>query len=95
MSEKFINRNDDEPWHIVSMNEMHRWWWLVEVIEYLQNSPHIVVNGSRHIGVHQALGMLYDDSDLQTYFDDSFEYSDDDESLGEGDCLAVHLQNSL
>ena len=54
----------------------------MEVIEYLQNNPHIVVNGFKCTGIHQALGMLCDDTDLPTYSDDSFEYSDD-ESLDE------------
>ena len=57
----------------------------MEVIEYLQNNPHIVINRFRHTGVHQALGMFCDDTNLLIYSDDSFEYSDDDESLDEGE----------
>lgn len=55
----------------------------MEVIEYLQDNPHIVVNGFKHAGIHQALGILNDDDDeLPTYSDDS-EYSDEDDSLDE------------
>ena len=57
----------------------------MEVIEYLQNNPHIVVSGFKHTGIHQALGMLCDDIDLPIYSDDSFEYSDNNESLDEGE----------
>ena len=47
-----------------------------------KNNPHIVVNGFKHTGIHQAFGMLCDNIDLLTYSDDSFEYYDD-ESLDE------------
>ena len=57
----------------------------MKVKEYLQNSTPIVINGLRHAGVHQALGMFCDDINLPTYSDDSFECFDDDESLDEGE----------
>ena len=50
----------------------------MEVMEYLQDNPHIVVNGFKHAGIHQALGILNDDyEELPTYKDD-YDYSDDD-----------------
>ena len=84
LSEKFINGDDDEPVDISSARmKCIGSRWFMEVIEYLQNNPHIVVNGFKHNGIHQALGMLCDDTDLPTYSDDSFEYYDDVESLDE------------
>ena len=50
----------------------------MEVMEYLEDNPHIVVNRFKHAGIHQALGMLNDEyEELPTYTDDS-EYTDDD-----------------
>ena len=48
----------------------------MEVMEYLEDNPHIVVNRFKHAGIHQALGMLNDEyKELPTYTDDS-EYTD-------------------
>ena len=52
----------------------------MEVIEYSQNNPHIVVIGFRHSGFHQALGILSHDNNLLTYSDDSFAYTDHNKS---------------
>ena len=49
----------------------------MEVIEHLQDNPLIVVNGFKHAGINQALGILIDESDLSIYPNDSYEYSDD------------------
>ena len=32
--------------------------WLVNLYEHLENSPDIIVNGFRHVGIHQALNLL-------------------------------------
>ena len=86
MTEKFINGDDDEPVDISSARMKYIGGrWFMEVIEHLQDNPHIVVNGFKHAGIHQALGILTDDeSDLSIYSDDSNEYSDESESDEDG-----------
>ena len=79
LSEQFINGDDDEPVDTLTARmKCVGGRWLMEVMEYLEDNPHIVVNGFKHAGIHQALGMLNDDyEELPRYTDDS-EYTDDD-----------------
>ena len=52
LSEKFINGDDDEPVDISTARmKCIGGRWLMEVIEYLQDNPHIVVNGFKHAGI--------------------------------------------
>ena len=43
--------------------------WIVEMFEYLENNPQIIVHGFRHAGIFNALGILNDD-DLPEYASD-------------------------
>ena len=84
LTEIFINGDDDEPVDISSARmKCIGGRWLMEVIEHLQDNPHIVVNGFKHAGIHQALGILADENDLSPYSDRSYEYSDESESFDE------------
>ena len=56
----------------------------MEVIEHLHENSHIVVNGFKHAGIHQALGILTNKSDLSIYSDDCNEYSDESKSNKDG-----------
>ena len=77
LTEKFINRDDDELIDISSTQmKCIEERWFIEVIEHLQDNPHIVVNRFMHAGIHQALGILTDESNLSIYSDDSNEYSE-------------------
>ena len=43
--------------------------WIVEMFEYLQDNPQIIVHGFRHVGVFDVLGIL-DDDELPDYMND-------------------------
>ena len=51
--------------------------WIVEMFEYLQDNPQIIVHGVRHAGVFNALGIL-DDDELPDYINDEDSDLDED-----------------
>ena len=73
-----------------SQDEMYRGQWL-EVVEYLQDNPLIIVKGFKRAGIHETLGILNDDIDLQEDgaenedTDEDEDSSDDQGSSDEGD----------
>ena len=61
LTEKFINGDDDEPLDISPARMQCIGECLfMEVIELLQDNSHIVVNGFKHAGIHQALSTYTD-----------------------------------
>ena len=41
--------------------------WIVQLYEYLENNPHIIVHGFRHAGFFSALGLLDNDDSTRDY----------------------------
>ena len=41
--------------------------WIVQLYEYLENNPHIIVHGFRHAGFFSALGLLDNDDSTPDY----------------------------
>ena len=92
LTEKIINRDDDELIDISSTQmKCIEERWFIEVIEHLQDNPHIVVNGFKHAGIHQALGIMTDENDLSIYSDDSNEYSESFDEDGLPDDVSTPL----
>ena len=52
--------------------------WLVQLYEYLEDNPQIIVHGFRHAGIYNALGLL-DEDDLPDYT--TTDESDMDEAM--------------
>ena len=50
----------------------------MKLYEHLEANPQITVNGFKHAGIHQALGLIDEDEEIPSYFHE--ESSDVDES---------------
>ena len=76
LTEKFID-SDDEPVDISTarMKCVGGQWFLI-LYEHREANPQITVNGFKHAGIHQVLGVI--DEEIPSYFDE--ESSDVDES---------------
>jgi len=57
--------------------------WIVEMFEHLTDNPQIIVDGFRHAGVFDALGILDDDDDDDVLPD--YNNNDQDSDLDEED----------
>ena len=78
LTELFME-DDDEPVDL-SMARMKclSGQWLVQLYEYLEDNPQIIVHGFRHCGIYDALGLL-DEDDLPDYA--TTDESDMDEAM--------------
>jgi len=68
--------------------------WIVQVFEYLQANPQIIVHGFRHAGVFDALGII--DNDELPEYGDNLESNDDselDEDVDD-DCIEAMSRSS-
>ena len=59
--------DDDEPVDLSTPRMKYvSGQWLVQLYEYLEDNPQIIVHGFRHAGIYDALGLL-DEDDLPDY----------------------------
>ena len=77
VTELFVE-DDDEPVDLSTPRmKCVSGQWFVQLYEYLEDNPQIIVHGFRHAGVYDALGLL-DEDDLPDYTTDE---SDIDEVM--------------
>ena len=73
---KLFMEDDDDPVELSTPRmKCVSGQWLVQLYEYLEDNPHIIVHGFRHAGIYDALGLL-DENDLPDYATDESDFSD-------------------